>query len=295
MTNSPFQPTVLTLAGSDGSGGAGLQADLKTISALQGYALTVPTAITAQNSRGVHSVHPLPAHVIKAQLQAIFDDYQPHAIKMGMLANHATIEVILTFLQPYCQQHPHVHVVVDPVLVSSSGRALLEPSALDLFIQDILPLSTVLTPNLPEVNRLLNAQFKGQAGEIEQMAHGFFALGVPNVLIKGGHSIEPHAIDYLVMLSQQGTSNPYHTFTTARLNTPHTHGTGCTLASALATELAKGQPLINAVQNAKTYLFNALSHAHSAQPRHLNINNNTDNGDKDNGGHGGLNHFYAVR
>jgi hydroxymethylpyrimidine/phosphomethylpyrimidine kinase len=309
---TPYLPTVLTLAGSDGSGGAGLQADLKTISALHGYALSVPTALTAQNSRGVHSVYPLPARVIKAQLHAMFDDYQPDAVKLGMLANRQTIALIAKFLQRY----PVAHVVVDPVLISSSGKALLDPTALDAFVAEILPLTTLLTPNLPEVNHLLKtANFKGQASEMLTIAKGFFALGVRNVVIKGGHSIEHDAIDYLVMASELSTnhltnhpvqppcdSHPqttlgYHTFATRRLATPHTHGTGCTLASALATELAKGQPLLHAMANAKTFLFNGLQFAHQAQPRKRqelsnSLQSNAVSHPVNHPGHGGLHHFH---
>jgi len=197
----PPLPTVLTISGSDCSAGAGLQADLKTIHALGGYALTVPSAITAQNSQGVSSVYPLPARVVQQQLHALSEDYDVQAIKIGMLGNLEILKVVIQFLK----QSNAPHIIVDPVLISSSGKPLLEPNALPLFINELLPLATLITPNIPEVNALLEGgggnleySFQGQKEEINNVAHALFTLGVNAAVIKGGHSIETLATDYLV-------------------------------------------------------------------------------------------------
>ncbi len=290
--NSPPLPTVLAISGSDCSAGAGLQADLKTIHALGGYALTVPTAITAQNSQGVSSVYPLPAHVVQQQLHAISEDYDVQAIKIGMLGNLEILNVIIQFLK----QSNTPHVIVDPVLISSSGKPLLEPDALPKFINELLPLATLITPNVPEVNALLEGggknlkpPFQGQKGEVTNVAHTLFSLGVNAAVIKGGHSIEPLATDYLVHLSDHSEVT-VHAYSTERINTPHTHGTGCTYASAIATELAKGLSLTEAIKQAKTYLYATLIHAKNAQPNYRILPNELEI--EGGGRKGGLGHFY---
>jgi len=298
--NYPPLPTVLTISGSDCSAGAGLQADLKTIHALGGYALTVPTAITAQNSQGVSSVYPLPAHVVQQQLHAISQDYAVQAIKIGMLGNLDILNVVIQFLK----QSNAPHVIVDPVLISSSGHPLLTPNALPIFINQLLPLATLITPNIPEVNALLEGggenfkqPFQGQKEEISNVARALFALNINAAVIKGGHSIEPLATDYLVqqVLTKTSTQDPrqdpsIHPYSTKRISTPHTHGTGCTYASAIATELAKGQCLTEAVKQAKAYLYSTLVHAKNAQPNYRVLSNapKIEGGGKK----GGLGHFY---
>jgi hydroxymethylpyrimidine/phosphomethylpyrimidine kinase len=276
MKNRPIKtlPTILSIAGSDPSAGAGLQADLKTIHALGGYALTVPTAITAQNSLGVVAVYPLAPEIVRIQLETLFADYQIQAIKIGMLANLAILKVVIKCLQ----QHPEIPVVLDPVLISSSGRPLLETEALPLFITQLLPLATLVTPNIPEINALIQSaapskpyhSFSGEAVEVSVMAQSLFALGVQNVVIKGGHSLEPEAVDYLVMPNDKSPNHPIiQTYSSTRLVTSNTHGTGCTYSSAIATELAKGKTLAQAVKVAKEYLFKALENAQIAQPKQL--------------------------
>jgi hydroxymethylpyrimidine/phosphomethylpyrimidine kinase len=268
--------TVLSIAGSDSSAGAGLQADLKTIHALGGYALTVPTAITAQNSFGVAGVYPLASELVRLQLETLFADYQIQAIKIGMLGNLAILKVVIECLQ----QHPEIPVVLDPVLISSSGQALLEVAALPLFINQLLPLATVITPNIPELNAIIQGApfanqppaFLGESAEVAAMAQSLFALGVQNAVIKGGHSIETDAVDYLVMPNDKSTSLPpvlpiIQAYSSIRIETANTHGTGCTFAAAIATELAKGKTLPQAVQTAKDYLFKTLKYAHQAQPK----------------------------
>jgi len=264
---SPPLPTVLTIAGSDCSAGAGLQADLKTIHALGGYALTVATAITAQNSQGVSAVYPLPAHVVQAQLQAIAEDYDIQAIKIGMLGNLEILQSVIQFLQTL--KHPTV--ILDPVLMSSSGKPLLEKEAWSVLIDDLLPLTHLVTPNIPEINALLkregNTLFEGKKEEIPDIAQGLFSLNINAAVIKGGHSVETLATDYLIQQDARLKKTvDIQSYSTERVNTHNTHGTGCTYASAIATELAKGETLTDAVQQAKQYLFKALNHANKAQP-----------------------------
>jgi hydroxymethylpyrimidine/phosphomethylpyrimidine kinase len=276
-TATQFLPTVLSIAGSDSSAGAGLQADLKTIHALGGYALTVPTAITAQNSLGVAAVYPVASEVVRMQLETLFADYQIQAIKIGMLANLAILKVVIECLQ----QHPEIPVVLDTVLISSSGRPLLEVAALPLFINQLLPLATVVTPNIPELNTIIQyaladqrPTFRGESAEVPEMAHSLFALGVHSAVVKGGHSVETAAVDYLVMPNDKSSnlapvSPIIQAYSSIRIESASTHGTGCTYAAAIATELAKGSSLPQAVQIAKDYLFKTLKQAHQAQPKRL--------------------------
>ena len=265
LTDPPLA-TVLTIAGSDSSAGAGLQADLKTIHALNGYALTAATAITAQNGLGVSAVYPLAAEVVKSQLEALFSDYEIQAVKIGMLGNRAILETVIT-----CLKQANVkHIVLDTVLVSSSGKPLLEIPALPLFINELLPLATVITPNLPELNVLLNrtepSAFKGKLAEMNEIGQLLFALGVKTAVIKGGHSSEAEATDYLLTPdnSLNGTTT-IEAFSSKRLKVTNSHGTGCTYASAIATELAKGKSLSGAVKEAKDYLFSSLESADQGQ------------------------------
>ncbi|VAW47301.1 Hydroxymethylpyrimidine phosphate kinase ThiD [hydrothermal vent metagenome] len=285
--NPPSLATVLTISGSDSSAGAGLQADLKTIHALGGYALTVATAITAQNSQGVSIVYPLPADIVEKQLQAIVSDYDIQAIKIGMLGDIEILKVVIHFLQ----QIRHPNVILDPVLTSSSGHALLNSVALPTFIKELLPQASLVTPNTFEVNTLLNknndALFMGCKEDIPHIAQELIALNIKAAVIKGGHSIDPLATDYLI----QRSLNPKNimdiqAYSTQRIKSTNTHGTGCTYASAVATILAQGKPLSEAVQQAKEYLFSTLCHANEAQPCYLANAFNTTKHRK-----GNLNHF----
>ena len=243
-------PVVLTIAGSDPFGGAGIQADLKTIHAMGGYALTVPTALTAQNSQGVAHVQSTPIDSFVIQLETLLEDIQVDAVKIGMLANVEIVQIVAGFIQ----EHNLPNVVLDTVLVSSSGKDLLDPNALDCLISDLLPLATVITPNLPEVNRILGTHFVGKEQEMPTVAKAFFDLGVKSAVIKGGHAENTdQACDFLVL----SDSDP-KTFCSPRIETSHTHGTGCTFSSAIATELAKGVTLVEAVEAAKHYIDQAL-------------------------------------
>ena len=280
--------TVLSIAGSDSSAGAGLQADLKTIHVLGGYALTVPTAITAQNSLDVSAVYPLSAEIIKAQLDCLASDYQIQAVKIGMLGNIEVLKTVISWLK----EANIPQVVLDTVLISSSGKPLLETSALPIFIKELLPLATVITPNLPELNALLNRSqdqsFVGESSEMVEIAQGLFDLGVQSAVIKGGHSVEKEAVDYLITADKTETTGfSLKSFTSERLEVTDSHGTGCTLSSAIATELAKGYSLEHAVQKAKNFLFDALANAEKAQPCYKTRSLRQQR-------KGGLNHFNQL-
>ena len=250
-----FTPTVLTIAGSDPYGGAGLQVDSKVIHALGGYALSVTTAITAQSSIGVKEVLPTPIEHFRLQLHTILEDIEVDAVKIGMLANAEIIEVVAEAIVKYRLKN----IVLDTVLVSSSGKALLEPNSVKVMIEKLFPLVDVITPNIPEVNALLQSSYLGESTEIKSMAQGLLNLGVKAVLLKGGHSTDKNnATDYLAVGKM-----PILPFSTTRLHTTHTHGTGCVLSSAIAISLAKGLSLEKSVEKAKDFLYQKL-HTSSA-------------------------------
>ena len=237
-------PTVLTIAGSDPYGGAGIQADLKTIHALGGYGLSAITALTAQNSQGVAAVYPTDPEALKIQLHTLLEDIQVDAVKIGMLANTDLIEVVADTLR----QFEINQVVLDTVLVSSSGKPLLEAPAVETLVEHLFPLATVITPNLPETNHLLKAQFVGD--EIDSMAQGLFELSAQAAILKGGHRTDRNqSTDVLVQTNQSPIE-----LSSPRILTTHTHGTGCTFSSALATSLAQGKPLEESFQQAKHFM-----------------------------------------
>jgi hydroxymethylpyrimidine/phosphomethylpyrimidine kinase len=244
-------PTVLTIAGFDPYGGAGIQIDTKTIHALGGYALSATTAITAQNSQGVSGVEPVSARMLHLQLSTLLDDIKVDAVKIGMLANAELVEVVAELLKKYRLKN----VVLDTVLVSSSGKVLLAPEAVEKMVVKLFPLCSLITPNLDETNTFLKCSFQGDAEEIAQMVEGFFAMGVENILFKSGHTAQREAIDYLA--SSSGVTD----FRTPRVDTSHTHGTGCLLSSAIAAYLAKGETLAVSVNQAKAFLYKKLQKA----------------------------------
>ena len=237
---------VLTIAGSDSSGGAGIQADLKTFSALGVYGASVITALTAQNTQGVSAIHTPPASFITAQCDAVFSDLNIHAVKLGMLANAEIIYACADALQRW--QPPYV--VLDTVMISKSGYNLLQPEACGALIQELLPLATLVTPNLPEAEAISGLSIKTRA-DMKAGAEKILALGAKAVLVKGGH-LEGSADDYLYD-GQRELWLPGE-----RLNTKNTHGTGCTLSSALASDLALGLSLPEAVKAAKAYVTEAI-------------------------------------
>jgi len=245
---SEHTPTVLSIAGFDPYGGAGIVADVKTIHALGGYAFTAITANTVQNSQGVQESAAVDADYVHRQLCALFDDVHVDAVKIGMLANREIIEAVADVLKTYQAEN----VVLDPVLVSSSGYPLLDDEAVEQMVMKLFPLCRLVTPNLDETNRLLGSHYTGSAKEVPRMAEALFGLGARNMLLKGGHTTEEDAVDSLFELSS------ITRFSTPRVNTVHTHGTGCVLSSAIATQLALGESLAQSVKHAKQFLYEKL-------------------------------------
>ena len=266
---APFpRGAVLTVAGSDSGGGAGIQADLKTITLLGSYGASVLTALTAQNTRGVHSIHGLPPSFVKDQLQAVLSDLPIDVIKTGMLHTPAIISLLAEQLADQPRLLP---AVIDPVMVAKGGAHLLEPDAVTVFVQELLPQAYLLTPNLPEAERLLNRRILTMT-DIEQAARDLHGLGAANVLVKGGHLTGPDAYDILF------DGSTLHRFTAERIFTSATHGTGCRYASAIASLLAQGEPLPEAVRRAKQFITTAIR---LARPMGK--------------GHGPVNHYLAAK
>lgn len=241
-------PTVLSVAGSDPSGGAGIQADLKTFSALGVYGAAALTALTAQNTLGVTGVHPVPAEFVAAQLEAVLADLDVRAVKTGMLWSAEVVAVVADALE----RHAVPAVVVDPVMVATSGDRLVDDGTVEAIRTRLLPLATVVTPNLPEVAALVGGPEPGDEEAMAAAGERVLALGARAVLVKGGHLDGPEAVDLL--LDRNGSVR----VAGARVDTRNTHGTGCTLSSAIAARLAVGDDLRTAVRAAKDYLTEAL-------------------------------------
>lgn len=263
-------PIALTIAGSDPSGGAGIQADLKTFTAFGVYGASVITALTAQNTVGVQGVVAVEPHFVAAQLASVLADLDVGAVKTGMLANAAIIRAVVAGLS-----EARIPLVVDPVMVATSGDSLLEPEAVEAVRQELLPIATLLTPNLPEAARLLEAPLAITEAEATAQAHAIRALGCRAVLLKGGHGEGSEAVDLL--LDDQGV---LHRLAAPRIQTRHTHGTGCTLSAAITALLALGIALPDAVRRAKSYVHSAIS-AGSLAPVGR--------------GNGPVDHLFAIR
>ncbi|MFD2184145.1 bifunctional hydroxymethylpyrimidine kinase/phosphomethylpyrimidine kinase [Rhodoplanes azumiensis] len=244
-------PIAVTVAGSDSSGGAGIQADLKTFSALGVYGASVIAALTAQNTRGVTAIHDVPPEFIAAQIDAVFSDLAVTAVKIGMLSVPAAIVAVAAGLD----QHRARNVVLDPVMISTSGARLLAPEAVDTLIRLLLPRADLITPNLPEAAALLDTGVATTEAEMRGQGEALLARGARAVLIKGGHGEGAESADLLV--TREGVTR----FAAPRVATRNTHGTGCTLSSAVAAGLAKGQPLADAVGAAKDYVAAAIAAA----------------------------------
>jgi hydroxymethylpyrimidine/phosphomethylpyrimidine kinase len=241
--------TVLTIAGSDPSGGAGIQADLKTFSALSCYGMSVITALTAQNTQGVTAVYPIPAKFITEQLDAIFADIKVDAIKIGMLHDVDVIKTVANKIKSLT-----MHIVLDPVMVAKNGHTLLKNRAIKALQKNLFPLATIITPNIPEAELLLEQKIKTQK-KMQQAAKALCENGLKAVLIKGGHlENTKQSADCLYI---KATDN-FHWLTDKRIKTKNTHGTGCTLSSAIASFLALGYDLLDAVTQAKKYLSQAI-------------------------------------
>lgn len=241
---------VLTIAGSDSGGGAGIQADLKAMSANGVFGLSVITAVTAQNTKGVTAVYDLPVSIIESQLDAIFDDFEVAAVKTGMLSSAAIVEAVSRKLA----QYKVANLVVDPVMIAKSGQALLQTDAVDQVKTALIPQALVVTPNVAEAERLSGLSIRS-IPDARQAAKVIRALGCRYVLIKGGHLLAEKATDLLY------DGRFFTVYKGEFIDTPHTHGTGCTYASAIAAHLARGKPLPEAVQAAKTYITDAIRHS----------------------------------
>ncbi len=239
----------LTIAGSDSCGGAGIQADLKTFSAHGVYGMSVITAVTAQNTQGVFAVQDIYPEIIAKQMEAIFEDIEVNAIKIGMVSQIATIKTVTAKLQYYKPDN----IVIDPVMISKSGYHLLQPEAEEALVKELLPLATIVTPNIPEAEVITGVAINN-IGEMEEAARRIIALGAGHVLVKGGH-LPSEATDVLF----DGQAFTY--FAAPRIATTNTHGTGCTLSSAIAANLAKGLTMAEAVLRAKEYITIAIKHA----------------------------------
>ncbi len=251
MTNPEgIRPRVLTIAGSDSGGGAGIQADLKTFSALGVYGMTAVTAVTVQNTKGVSGYEPVPASVVGDQIRAVVSDIGLDAAKTGMLANAAIIEAVAEA----ADEVGLPNLVVDPVFVSKHGHPLLEDDAVDVLRTSILPLAVVVTPNVPEAEGLAGIAIQDRE-DMRRAAGLILALGAGAVLVKGGHLGGPVAAD---LLADAGGET---WFEARRVDTPHTHGTGCTLSAAIAARLACGDDVRQAVGAAKDFVTGAIEHA----------------------------------
>lgn len=249
MTHAP-QGRVLVIAGSDSGGGAGIQADIKTITALGGYAATAITAVTVQNTLGVTGVHPIPLEIIAAQARAVLDDIGADAIKTGMLGDVGVVETVAVILE-YAKSVP---VVVDPVMVAKGGASLLADAAIGAVKSLMIPRAALLTPNAPEAAALTGLSVE-TTDDLRRAGEALLAMGARAVLMKGGHIEGDRMID--VLMTPAGET----TFEGERIDTRHTHGTGCTLASACATGLAQGLPLEQAVARAWNYVHEAMLRA----------------------------------
>lgn len=271
-TTISSKPIVLTIAGSDSGGGAGIQADIKAISATGSYACSVITALTAQNTQGVSGIMAVPADFVAAQLDAVFQDLNIQAVKIGMLADSSIIRLIAEKLKQYQPKH----VVLDPVMVATSGDPLIEEEAIATLRDVLLPLATLITPNLPEAAWLVEQPVPTEMGQLNGLFEQLYQLPTEAVLVKGGHLTDTKfSDDYLLCHAQ-----PEQLFHGARIETQNTHGTGCTFSSAIASYLAQGQTLPDAIASAKHYITTALQHADE-----LAVGQ----------GHGPVNHFYMIK
>jgi hydroxymethylpyrimidine/phosphomethylpyrimidine kinase len=262
-------PVALTIAGSDSSGGAGIQADLKSFAALGVYGASVITALTAQNTSGVTGVHAVPPDFVTAQIDAVFGDLDIKAVKIGMVAQLATIDAIAAGLKRWSPQH----IVLDPVMVATSGDRLLTTDAVAGLRTKLIPRAALITPNLPEAAALLDEPIAAGEDAIAGQGQRLLAMGCQAVLIKGGHGQGAQSIDYL--FGGNGTV----ALAAPRIATQNTHGTGCSLSSAIAAGLAKGEDIETAVRNAKAWISAAIAAADRLKVGH---------------GHGPIHHFHRF-
>jgi hydroxymethylpyrimidine/phosphomethylpyrimidine kinase len=268
MSSSGKLGRVLIVAGSDSGGGAGIQADIKTVTALGGYAMTAVTAVTVQNTTGVTGIHHVPADIVRGQMRACLDDIGADAIKTGMLADSDVIEAVAAELEVRASGIP---VVIDPVMIAKGGTRLVVNGAVDAIKRQLLPRAALITPNVPEAQSLLGTSIESVDGML-RAAERLLSFGAKAVLLKGGHMRDSTVTDVLV------TNQGHETLTHPRIETQHTHGTGCTLASAIACGLAQGLDLLAAVKRARAFVWEAIRTAPGFGK-----------------GHGPLNHAHTVR
>lgn len=259
---------VLSIAGSDSGGGAGIQADLKTFSALGCYGMTAITAITAQNTQGVRAIHGIPPDMLRAQIDAVAEDIGVDAVKIGMLHDPEVVRVVVQAIA----RHQMLQVVLDPVMVATSGDRLMADETVGVLVQELFPRVTVITPNLDEAALLLGRSIDG-ADALDEAASALLALGAPAVLLKGGHLPGDLVVDVLAM-----AGGGHLRLQSPRIATHNGHGTGCTLSAAIAAHLALGLPLPQAVEQARAYILGAIAAGADVHTGH---------------GHGPLNHGYA--
>ena len=264
-------PIVLTIAGSDSGGGAGIQADIKAISATGGYAASAITAITVQNTIGVQEVFPIPIGILSAEIEAVMSDIGADAVKIGMLHSEEVIKAVHEKLQKFNVRN----VVLDPVMVSTSGHRLIEDTAIESLQRDLIPVARVITPNIPEAEVLLGERITSEK-ELPEAAKRLSMNGRLSVLMKAGHLHEDALVDYFY----NAEANHVIPLSSKRLYTKNTHGTGCTLSSAMASYLAQGLSLDDAARAAKQYITSALEHGAEYEIGH---------------GHGPVNHFFMIK
>ena len=273
----PTPPRLLTIAGSDSGGGAGIQADLKTFAAHGAYGMSALTAVTAQNTLSVTAMTVLSPRLVAAQIDAVLEDLGADAIKVGMLADAATVRAVADRLRAYLEGHPGIPIVVDPVMIAKSGASLLADGAIDALKAELLPLATVVAPNVPELERLTGlppGAIEGEEARKSAALRLVEEIGEPRlaVLAKGGHAAGEEIVDLLV------SGGTLHRFAHPRLPGTSTHGTGCTLSSAIAARLGRGEPLPRAVSGAIEYLVGAIAAAYPLGS-----------------GHGPVDHLYLAR
>ncbi|WP_300555603.1 bifunctional hydroxymethylpyrimidine kinase/phosphomethylpyrimidine kinase [Limnohabitans sp. Rim8] len=261
---------LLTIAGSDSGGGAGIQADLKTFAALGCYGMSAITALTAQNTVGVQGIHAVPASFLKAQIQAVMDDIGVDALKIGMLHEPAIVSVVAWAIDHYKIRQ----VVLDPVMVATSGDRLIAQETVQVLVRELFPRVSVVTPNLDEAQLLLGQSIP-DAQALDAAAQGLLALGAKAVLLKGGHLVGDEVVDLLVQ-----TEGPTRRLASSRIPSRNVHGTGCTLSSAIAAHLALGHNLEDAVVLARTFILNAIEQGAQVQTGQ---------------GHGPLNHGFSPQ
>ena len=271
MATTKHYNRVLTIAGSDSGGGAGIQADIKAISAMGAYAASAITAVTVQNTLGVEAVHPIPIEILGGQIDAVLSDIGADAVKIGMLHSAEVVRLVAEKLRHYAIRN----VVLDPVMVSTSGHRLIEESAIETLKSDLLPLARVITPNIPEAEILAGVKI-GRNDELADVARRLSQGGRVSVLLKAGHLTEERLVDVFYNAEQDTILE----LPSVRVNTPNTHGTGCTLSSAFAAALARGMGLDDAARAAKEYINSAI-----ISGADYTIG----------GGHGPVDHFFALR